>query len=311
MNIYGKKNYVVLEGVRDFNIEEILECGQCFNFIRCEDYKPDETKKISVSYDVMAYGRAIHIIQDDDIVTIYGTDEDEYRLIWNRYFDMDTDYSAIKTAILKSDSRLEESINAKPGIRILNQDFFETLISFIISQNKQIPQIKQVVRNISEKCGAKTVTYKGEEIHAFPTLEELMTLSEEDLRACKTGFRAPYIMDACRKVADGEVSEEELRKLPVDEARKMLMKIKGVGEKVANCVLLFSLGRREAFPVDVWMKRIMENMYFGQDTNKAEIEKFACEKFGEYAGYAQQYLFFYGRENKVGDARVNIKNSLK
>ena len=122
-------------------------------------------------------------------------------------------------------------------------------------------------------------------------------LTEDDIRACKAGFRAPYIIDAVSKVYSGEITAESFEGLSTDEARNKLMTIKGVGEKVANCVLLYSLGRREAFPVDVWMKRIMEELYFHKDTDKKVIESFACEKFGKYAGYAQQYLFIYGKMN--------------
>lgn len=298
------KNYI-LENVRDFHLLDTLECGQCFHFERTDNgFNKDEYE-----YDVVAKDRILHIKEEPDNdgvrLTFFNTEEWEYESIWKKYFDLDRDYSEIKEAIISADPRLEEIINEYSGIRILNQDFFETLISFIISQNKQIPQIKQVVRNLSSELGSKfditMINRLSSEMDAFfPTVEQLVEASEDDIRLSKCGFRAPYIKDAAEKVHSGEVSFEKLSALDTDSARELLMTIHGVGEKVANCVLLFGLNRREAFPVDVWMKRICEEMYFGVDTPKTEIERFAMDKFGNYAGYAQQYLFIYGQQHKIG-----------
>ena len=187
----------------------------------------------------------------------------------------------------------------------MNQDFFETLISFIVSQNKQIPQIKQVVKSLSSLLGDKfdvtMIDRLDSEFDAFfPTPEQIYNASEEEVRSSKCGFRAPYIKDAAEKIYDGTISEKELSRIDTYSAREKLMQIHGVGEKVANCVLLFGLGRREVFPVDVWMKRICEYLYFEGDTSKQEIEEFAVDRFGEYAGYAQQYLFIYGHRHRIG-----------
>lgn len=286
MNIQTDNNNIILEDVEDFILSQILECGQCFHF-----EKTDEEE-----YNIMAYGRALHIKQTDNNVILYNTSMEDYENVWKNYFDMENDYSVIKEAVRTADVSLTAAINSKAGIRILNQDFFETLISFIISQNKQITQIKQIVKNISHNFGTAVIGYNGDTFYNFPDAVTLNQVTEEELRLCKTGFRAPYIKDACEKVCNGEVTKEKMDKLSFYEARELLMTIKGVGEKVANCVLLFGLGRREAFPVDVWIKRIMEQMYFeGKDTKKNDIEAFAVEKFGKYGGYAQQYLFEYSR----------------
>ncbi|MBR3599819.1 MAG: DNA-3-methyladenine glycosylase 2 family protein, partial [Lachnospiraceae bacterium] len=229
-----------------------------------------------------------------------NTSMKEYDCIWKKYFDIETDYGKIKQDILSIDSRLRDAIEAKPGIRILKQDLFETLISFIISQNKQIPHIKQIVHLISERYGNKIELSDGRSVYAFPTVEQLSAVSEEELRECKVGFRAPYIKCAVEMVASGEISKDKLLSMDVSEARQTLMTIKGVGEKVANCVLLFGLGFADTFPVDVWMKRIMEYMYFDGSQDKKVIEAYAMEKYGALAGYAQQYLFFYGREKGLG-----------
>ena len=290
MNIYSKDKDLIIEGLRDFDIEEILECGQCFHFTKFGDKK----------YELMAYGKYLMVAQQGDVLTLYNTSMKEYDCIWKKYFDIETDYGKIKQDILSIDSRLRDAIEAKPGIRILKQDLFETLISFIISQNKQIPHIKQIVHLISERYGNKIELSDGRSVYAFPTVEQLSAVSEEELRECKVGFRAPYIKCAVEMVASGEISKDKLLSMDVSEARQTLMTIKGVGEKVANCVLLFGLGFADTFPVDVWMKRIMEYMYFDGSQDKKVIEAYAMEKYGALAGYAQQYLFFYGREKGLG-----------
>ena len=290
MHIYSENNNVIIENINDFNIEEVLECGQCFHFTRLNDKE----------YHVIAFGKCLKISQKQSNLILYNTSMKDYEEYWRNYFDIDRDYSDIKNRIIKLDDRLYKAVNAKPGIRILKQDFFETLISFIISQNKQIPHIKQIVHTISERFGDKIIIDDNNVYYSFPTVEQLSKVSEDELRSCKVGFRAPYIKCAVDKVASGEISEEKLLSMTVGQARELLMTIKGVGEKVANCVLLFGLGFTDTFPVDVWMKRIMEYMYFNEPQDKKVIEAFAMEKYGDLAGYAQQYLFFYGRENGLG-----------
>lgn len=285
MNIYSKDNNLVLEHVADFDIEDILECGQCFHF----------TKLGEKDYELLAHGRYLHVLQNNDVVTLFDTNEEDYNLVWKDYFDIATDYKIIKDKIIVADERLKTVVWSKPGIRILKQDFFEVLISFIISQNNHIPRIKQIINTISERFGEVIILPDGRAMYNFPEVDKLIDVSEEELRDCKVGFRAPYICEAVRKVYNGEIKEENLKNLNVTLARDTLMSIKGVGEKVANCVLLFGLGFTDVFPVDVWMKRIMETMYFEGDTKKNIIESKAYEMFGEYAGYAQQYLFHYGR----------------
>lgn len=280
-----------LKNVCDFDLAQTLECGQCFHFVKLdEEY-----------YVLAAKGHVLHVSQEDDTVTFYDTEEDEYVNVWKDYFDMDRDYSAIKNKLLEKDDKLKDAIESMWGVRILNQDFFETLISFIISQNKQIPHIKKIVADISAKFGTYKGTYGGTDMYTFPTLEQLVNASEEDFKELKTGFRAPYIMDAIRRNMAGQFDKNELKSMDYDSCIKELMAIKGVGEKVANCVCLFGLGKKEAFPVDVWIKRIMETMYFdGVDTPKDKIAAFAKEQFGELGGFAQQYLFYYGKSIKMG-----------
>lgn len=286
MKVSCENNIVTVDGVNDFTLSQILECGQCFHFDKLDEEV----------YEVVAFGRAVKMEQTDKVLRIYGSSMEDYEGIWKLYLDMDNDYGLIKQSVIKADGALKTAVDEKSGIHILNQDFFETLISFIVSQNKSIPQIKQCVKNISHRFGDEVIGYNGEAFYVFPDVQRLYDATEEELRECKVGFRAPYIKNATEAVYSGAVTKEKLDELDIAQARELLMTIKGVGEKVANCVLLFGLGRREAFPVDVWMKRIMEQMYFdGKDTKKQDIEAFAVNKFGDLGGYAQQYLFDYAR----------------
>lgn len=286
MKVSCENNIVTVDGVNDFTLSQILECGQCFHFDKLDEEV----------YEVVAFGIAVKMEQTDKVLRIYGSSMEDYEGIWKLYLDMDNDYGLIKQSVIKADGALKTAVDEKSGIHILNQDFFETLISFIVSQNKSIPQIKQCVKNISHRFGDEVIGYNGEAFYVFPDVQRLHDATEEELRECKVGFRAPYIKNATEAVYSGAVTKEKLDELDIAQARELLMTIKGVGEKVANCVLLFGLGRREAFPVDVWMKRIMEQMYFdGKDTKKQDIEAFAVNKFGDLGGYAQQYLFDYAR----------------
>lgn len=284
-----KKNVVVIENLHNFNLSQTLECGQIFRY-----------EKISThSYSVIAKNKRIKLTQQPQSTTlmIHNITFPEYEEIWKQYLDMDTDYNHIIRTISKNDPNMRKATEYGKGIHILNQDPWEMLISFIISQNKSIPHIQQCIQNICEAFGEK-VENKGEQpYYTFPTPKRLGQATEEELRNCKVGFRAPYIMDACQKVLDNTVQLKDLYHMPTQEAKEVLMKIKGVGEKVSHCILLFGFKKTDTFPVDVWIKRIMEQLYFkNKELKKSEIIQFADENFGKYAGYAQQYLFYYARE---------------
>lgn len=290
MKIIQKDNNIILKETKDFNLEQTMECGQCFHFKRLSENE----------YGICAFGKLLHAKQTEDRVIFYDTTMEEYEHVWSEYFDLKRDYGEIKKALLKKDGKLSDAIKTMWGVHILKQDFFETLISFIISQNKQIPHIKQIVENISREYGRFLGEIDGRQFYSFPDCHTLKAVGEEELRNLKTGFRAPYICDAAKKVSDGVITEELLYAMDGAEAMEHLMEIKGVGEKVASCVLLFGLEKREEFPVDVWIKRIMEEMYFHGDTSREEIRRKAMEMYGAYGGYAQQYLFYYGKINNIG-----------
>lgn len=287
MNLEIKNNDLWVSGLKDFEIGQTLECGQSFHF-----------EKINDEYLVIAHNRILRTTQIDDTVVFYDTTIEEFNDVWIKYFDLDRDYAHIKKVLLEKDDKLKAAIEEKSGVRIMNQDFFEMLISFIISQNKQIPHIKKIVFDISAKWGTYLGRVNDKPYYAFPTPKQMAGCTIEDFIKLKTGFRAPYLYDAVQKVLSGQINEGKARTLRGEDVIKYLCEIKGVGEKVANCVALFSLGIRDAFPVDVWIKRIMENLYFGCETDKKTIYEFAKTQFGEYGGYAQQYLFYYARDKK-------------
>ncbi|MFP4698111.1 MAG: DNA-3-methyladenine glycosylase family protein [Eubacteriales bacterium] len=280
----------IIKEVEDFNIKQILECGQCFRFKQLEENE----------YMIIAHNKILRIKQVDDVITLFNTTMEEFNNIWIDYFDLNTDYKRIKKILLKQDDFLYSAISKKYGIRILRQDTWETLISFIISQNKQIPHIKKIVETISKAYGNYIGTYEGVEYYSFPTPEQLIKATEAGLRECKTGFRAPYIIDACEKIIKGDINLKELKKISTEDAKKRLLTIKGVGNKIADCVLLYGLARGEVFPTDVWIKRVVEHIYLKKEVKLEKIQEFASSRFGDIAGYAQQYLFYYGRENRIG-----------
>lgn len=290
MDITEKNGNLIIRGIKDFHLGQTLECGQCFHFRKLKENE----------YAISAKKRLLHISWNEEETVMYDTDRQDFFDIWYDYFDFGCDYSQIKRTLLSKDAILSDAIESMWGVRILKQDFFETLISFIISQNKQIPHIKQLVFAISEKYGRPLGLINGEMFYSFPDASELINVSIDEWKEMKVGFRAPYIYDAVHKVYDRTIDESKLRKLSCEECLDKLMVIKGVGEKVASCVALFGLSKTEAFPVDVWIKRIMEELYFHKNTDKEVIRRKALSMFGEYGGYAQQYLFYYGKVNNIG-----------
>ncbi len=287
MKIVEEDKKLVLTEVCDFNPVHTFMCGQCFRWDQEND-----------GFLGIAKGKAVFVKSISDTqFEIYNATKADFDEIWQDYFDFSTDYGKIKKA-LSSDDNLKKAIEFGSGIRILNQDPFECLISFIISTQNSIPRIKKIIAKMSELFGEE-ITYNGKKYYAFPTCDTLCTLSESDLAPLKVGYRAAYILDAAKKVKSGEVDIYNLYKLDTLSARNELLKIKGVGPKVADCILLFSLKKHEAFPIDVWIGRIMRSIYLDENASMKDILKYSSEKFSSFAGFAQQYLFYYARENKL------------
>ncbi len=274
------KDGVKMTDFNSFDIRQILECGQCFRFFGKEN-----------NYFIIAHGRKLNIIQSDDEVFFTPCNIEDFENIWINYFDLERDYLRIKKILSSSDNILAEAVNLYGGIRILQQDKWECLLSFIISQNNRIPQIKKVIQNISHMFGMEICN----DCFAFPTRSQLINADEKKLMDCRTGFRAKYILDAI----NFDIDLEKLSDFHTADIKQKLMQIKGVGNKVADCTLLFSFGRHEVYPIDVWVKRVSQEIFFdNKNVSIKQIHEFAEKKFGELAGFAQQYLFHYIR-NKI------------
>lgn len=278
VKITEKDGNVILEDVRCLDIGLCLDCGQAFRFSKNEDG----------SFHGVVGGTVLDVKQEGDICTFYHTTKDEFMRVWYPYFDLERDYEKICESF--DDEYLIRACREYYGIRILRQDRWEALCSFIISQNNNIPRIKGIVERLCEAFGEKT----GENDYSFPSYEVLADKTVEDLAPLRSGFRAKYIIDAAQKVRSGEVNLEKLDKIPIEEARQELMKIKGVGAKVAECTLLYGVNLVDAFPVDVWVRRICQELY--PDGLPVCIDG--------VRGIAQQYLFHWRRNLSESEALV-------
>ena len=290
-------NSIMIKGVKNFDIKQILECGQCFRWEKISD----------TNYIVVAYRRVIEIVQNGDDVTIYNTNLNDFEEIWKDYLDLNTNYSELKEELAK-DEILRKSVEFGYGIRILNQEPFEMLISFIVSARNSIPAIMKTIKKISERWGDK-IEYKGNTYYAFPTPEQIKDATLEEIKDTGASFRSKYILDTIGKVNEAleNPDNEELKiynldyikSLNTDECHVALQQFMGVGAKVADCIMLFSMAKKSAFPVVVWVKRAMIHFYLAPDVSLNKIRVFGRDKFGELSGLAQQYLFYYARENNI------------
>ena len=290
-------NSIMIKGVKNFDIKQILECGQCFRWEKISD----------TNYIVVAYRRVIEIVQNGDDVTIYNTNLNDFEEIWKDYLDLNTNYSELKEELAKNEI-LRKSVEFGYGIRILNQEPFEMLISFIVSARNSIPAIMKTIKKISERWGDK-IEYKGNTYYAFPTPEQIKDATLEEIKDTGASFRSKYILDTIGKVNEAleNPDNEELKiynldyikSLNTDECHVALQQFMGVGAKVADCIMLFSMAKKSAFPVDVWVKRAMIHFYLAPDVSLNKIRVFGRDKFGELSGLAQQYLFYYARENNI------------
>ena len=285
-NIIEDDNRVIIKDIKNFDPKHIFECGQAFRWKVEEDG----------SYTTIAYGRVLNVKRENKDVILSDTNLEDFNNIWYNYFDLGRDYDEIKKDLSK-DPILEEAIKFGEGIRILNQEPFETIISFIISANNQIPRIKKSIELISETYGDKI---QGQTLYSFPDAKSLSKVDPKDLREiCKVGFRDERIVETSKIIVNGEIDLDNIFKLSRKEGKEILMKLPGVGPKVSDCILLFAFNKSDAFPVDVWVKRVMEHFYLKEETNVKLIGSHGERLFGGLAGFAQQYLFYYARETKL------------
>lgn len=273
MQFFQSGNEIEITGIKDFDLTRIFECGQCFR------WNPDE----SGAYTGVAFGKAARIRREGGSIFITGT-LDDFINIWRGYFDLDRDYEAIRCALC-IDDYMTVAAEYGSGIRILRQDKWEALCSFILSQCNNIPRIKMIIEKF---CGlfGEPIAFDGTTYYAFPSAEKTAGLTAEDLAPLRCGYRAPYILEAARAVAGGSIDLEALASGAPDEALSVLKKISGIGDKVASCAVLFGLHMLDAFPIDTWIKKaIAENYSEGLDPSV----------FSPYAGIAQQYMFYHMR----------------
>ncbi len=279
------ENYVEIKGYdNDFVPRHIFECGQCFRFKKEKDN----------SYTLVAKNKVINISKRDGKIILKNTKDEDVADIWSDYFDLNTDYNKIKQTLSK-DKHLKEFVLYGNGIRILNQDIWECIISFIISANNNIPRIQGIIERLCARYGDAIDAF-GNTYYTFPDADRLKHIKKDDLAFLRSGYRDSYILDAINKVSTGSINADELKNLSTQDAKHELLKIKGVGNKVADCILLFGNKRSETFPIDVWVRRSVGAVYH-DEINDMTISDFASKKFGDLAGYAQQYLFYYMREN--------------
>ena len=287
-------NVVKLCGIELFDVRKVFDCGQCFRFDEVLDSRHE------VEFAGVALGKYISVAQDGNTIYIYNATAEEYESVWESCLGLDRDYGDINDNILalSDNPALADAVDRASGIRILHQDAWEAICSFIISQNNNIPRIKKLVAAICHECGER-VDLPGMDEHiadahkvhegnfySFPTPKSLIELGIPGLAALKTGFRAKYIYDAAQKICSGEIDPALIEEMSTTDAVNYLCSVKGIGPKVASCALLFGFAKLDAFPIDVWIKKVIAK-YFDSD--------FEPESLGQYAGIAQQYLFYYER----------------
>lgn len=285
-----QEQYAEIKNVNSFNLEHIFECGQCFRWNLEDDG----------SYTGVIRNNVLNVKEENDKIIFSGICEENINQLISGYFNLDTDYERIKNELSKIDEYLKTSIEFGSGIRILKQDLWEIIISFIISANNNIPRIKGIVERISKQYG-REIKYNGKSYYTFPTIEELSKASIEDLKKLGLGFRDKRIYETTKLFKEGIYNLDEIEKMEdTNKIRDILLELPGVGPKVADCILLFGLNRFDVFPIDVWVRRVMNELYIKNvdetKVKKEEIESLAKTKYADLAGIAQQYLFYWKRK---------------
>lgn len=286
-----EENKVIIEGVRDFHLDHIFDSGQCFRWWKEEDG----------SYTGVAFEKVLNINWTDGKIIMENATLHDFEGIWRPYLDLDRDYGEIKKTLSSDDQVLCEAISHGEGIRILQQDKWETLISFIISQNNNIPRIKKCVESLCLHFGTSLGEFRGRKIHSFPNAETLAQLTLNDLAPVMLGYRSKYILSVSKAVAADKGSVlNSLSEADYKTTLNYLLGLDGVGPKVASCIMLFSMGKYESFPLDVWVKRVMNQLYAIDEKDTKSMNAYVEQHFGQYAGIAQQYLFYYIRQKMMG-----------
>lgn len=268
---------------KSFSLKNTFENGQCFRFY-----------KDGAGYSGVALSRFIHLEEENGNIFVSGIEKDEFERQFADYFDLNADYGKITDTFPKEENLLK-AIEYGRGMKILKQEPWEATVSFIISQNNNITRIKNTVKKLAEKYGNDI----GNGNFAFPTAEELKDVKAEDYSLIGCGYRSDYLENTVKSYLDGKIDFDYLSSCGYLSAREKLLAFKGIGPKVADCIALFGLHYTEAYPVDTWVKKVTETLFLKHSATNKEIEEFARNAFGKYAGLAQQYLFYYARENKI------------
>ena len=262
-----------------FSIGQIASSGQCFRMDKRQDGR----------YTVIAKDRYVTVLQSGENIE-FNCEKEDFDVFWRRYFDLDSDYGKFISAIDPEDKYLAEAAKCGSGIRILNQDIWEMVVSFIISQQNNIPRIKKCIFNICKKYGKTLEAPDGTQYFSFPGPVDLASLEEDALMECNLGYRSKYVVRTARDIAEGRFDLEKLYGMNYEEARASLLKLYGVGGKVADCICLFALHKIDAFPVDTHIKQVLKDHY---------STGFPFERYKGFAGVLQQYMFYYDLNRQV------------
>ena len=266
----------------NFDLKATITCGQIFRFILEEDG----------SYTVIIKDRVINLKEDNDYIIVESSKEDNLKEIIYDYFDLDRNYEIIEKNILKCDKKLEDALIFSRGLKMIHQDPFETIIAYIISQNNRVPSIANALNLISLNYGEKVI-FKDKEYYLFPSVDKLKTLSTLDFRNCKVGFRDKYLYEIMRNIENNLLDIESIYNMNSEDSLKYLVSFKGIGNKVASCILLFAYQKFDVYPIDTWVKKFMKEDY--NIEGEQNIKKFTYDTYKEYSGLAIQYMFNYKR----------------
>lgn len=269
-----------------FKLDDTVTCGQIFRFFKQEDD----------SYDIILKDRVINVYVKDDYLFVSSNDERDLKNVVTTYFDLDNDYEKMAKLLIEADEKITKASLFSVGLNMIKQDPFETVISYIISANNGVPQIASALNNIAKRYGKKVI-FNEKEYYLFPEYEDLKSVTEEDFRNCKVGFRDKYLKAMVDKLNNNEIDLDAFYEMNTEQALDKLMENQGVGPKVASCILLFAYQKYDVFPIDTWVKKIMRDDYKIEGEKK--IRKFAAETYGKYSGIAIQYLFNYSRNKQV------------
>ncbi|MBR3003146.1 MAG: 8-oxoguanine DNA glycosylase [Clostridia bacterium] len=289
-----KEQEYTLKNAKSFELKDIFDCGQCFRW----------NEELDGSYTGVFKSNVLNVQKIENDIFFKGICNGNIKEIVEDYFDLNRNYEEIKNKLSKIDNNMKNSVNYGKGIRLLNQDLWETIISFIISANNNIPRIKGIIERLSKKYGKK-ILWQGKEYYTFPTATDLEKVTVQEYRELGLGFRDIRLYETTKMILNKQIDLNALYKEQnTEKVREELLKLSGVGPKVADCILLFSdLKRLDVFPIDVWVRRVMNDLYIKEadetKVSKKKIENLAMEKFGNLRGLAQQYLFYWRREAEI------------